>query len=358
MSRDGQAQSKEKMTCGRSSRSALATTLTSSCLVVSAVAVNPPPPLVSFTDYPVVGILDRLLIDKTTGCNITMGNGSSATKISACSLSTMPPPVRPRVEKSRIDQSLRTKKNAEVFTPSWLCKKMNDFLDREILGCVEPVECVVNHQAVAWQQYVDTRILEISCGEAPFIVSRYDAVTGEIIPLKDRSGILDRKLYFVSKYAKDEAEWKKWAVRAYESVYGYEYQGDSLVIARANLLITFAENVEARWGRKATKKELTEIANRIVWNFWQMDGLKGTVTHRKDEQLLPGFEDCEKRQEAVQGEFDLGTVLTQRRRVAERNLRLAQAVQSHLQRHKKEGGKNHEVRLRNRQPAVSGGDYR
>ena len=33
-----------------------------------------------------------------------------------------------------------------------------------------------------WKQYVDSRRLEITCGEAPYIVSRYDTSTGEIIP--------------------------------------------------------------------------------------------------------------------------------------------------------------------------------
>jgi type II restriction enzyme len=143
-----------------------------------------------------------------------------------------------------------------------------------------------------WRRYVDTRILEITCGEAPFIVSRYDAATGKLIPVKERIGLLDRKLRAVNENAADEEEWMKWAVRAYESVYGYEYQGDSLAIARANLLITFAENLEARWGRKATTHELTAIANRIVWNFWQMDGLMGMVSVWKtiEIQHLPGFD--------------------------------------------------------------------
>ena len=31
-----------------------------------------------------------------------------------------------------------------------------------------------------WKKYVDSKRLEITCGEAPYIVSRYDAATGEI----------------------------------------------------------------------------------------------------------------------------------------------------------------------------------
>ena len=65
-----------------------------------------------------------------------------------------------------------------------------------------------------WQAYVDARRLEITCGEAPFLVQRYDAATGEMIPLADRQGFLDRKLRLVNAYAEDEATWFKWAVRA------------------------------------------------------------------------------------------------------------------------------------------------
>ncbi len=122
---------------GRQTRSVLATTLSSSCLAVSAVAVPTPVPqnLVSFTDYPVSNVLEKLLIDKTTGRRLTMGGAQgAATEITPALLSRKPSPVLPRVEKSRETQGARTKKNAEVFTPSWLCAKMNDFLDREIIA--------------------------------------------------------------------------------------------------------------------------------------------------------------------------------------------------------------------------------
>ncbi len=235
----------------------------------------------------------------------------AAIEITPSLLSRKPSPVLPRVEKSRETQGARTKKNAEVFTPSWLCAKMNDFLDGEIISTqmrreAEEVKAggasvgaPANGRAVSmkppcvgWQKYVDVRILEITCGEAPFIVSRYDAATGKLIPVKERIGLLDRKLRAVNENAADEEEWMKWAVRAYESVYGYEYLGDSLAIARANLLITFVENLEVRWGRKATIHELTTIANRIAWNFWQMDGLTGKVSVWKTIEILhlPGFD--------------------------------------------------------------------
>ena len=51
-----------------------------------------------------------------------------------------------------------------------------------------------------WQHYVDSRRLEITCGEAPYLVSRYDVSTGElIVPPIRRIGILDRKLRIVGE---------------------------------------------------------------------------------------------------------------------------------------------------------------
>ena len=72
--------------------------------------------------------------------------------------------------------------------------------------------------------------LEVTCGEAPFLASRYDAATGEMIPVARRIGILDRKLRVVSENAATEEEWRKYATHAVQSTYGYEYQGDNLFV--------------------------------------------------------------------------------------------------------------------------------
>ena len=345
----GKKKGKEKSRDARSVSSAIKTTI-SSCIAASAVASSAAP--VEFGIYP-EGVLEKLVEDKTfsdaqAGVKRNIVFGTDAYKdeypncdiyspITAKFLMRCPAPVKPRVEKSRDEQSSRTKKSAEVFTPFWLCGKMVDYLDAEIVSTQRrsDAECAENSSRVEhveradgragaprtppvdWRSYVDARVLEITCGEAPFIVSRYDAASGELIPIEKRIGVLDRKLRMVNENAADEAEWLKWTVRAYESVYGYEYQGDSLAIARFNLLVTFEENLQVRWGRKPKYPELVKIANRIAWNFWQMDGLKGTATHRVGEQFLPGFEYCEKKPEAEQGELALGDLSTQGCRVAE-----------------------------------------
>jgi hypothetical protein len=87
----------------------------------------------------------------------------------------------------------------------------------------------------------------------------------------------------VSENAATEEEWRKYATHAVQSTYGYEYQGDNLLLARVNLLLTYAEHLQARWQRKPTKEELQPIANIISWNLWQMDGLHLSVPGGKPQ---------------------------------------------------------------------------
>ncbi len=201
--------------------------------------------------------------------------------------------IQPRVTKEQAEQAERTRQKAEVFTPSWLCNKMNNHCDEEWFGkaCVFNTEREKDREInpdpipfkndTEWQAYVDSRRIEITCGEAPYIVSRYDAATGELIPVERRIGFLDRKLRVVNENTHTEADWLKWVIRAFRSVYGYEFQGDSLIIARVNLLETFVDYMKVRWNREPTEDELAEIAEIIVWNIWQMDGLTGFIPFAK-----------------------------------------------------------------------------
>lgn len=168
---------------------------------------------------------------------------------------------------------------AEVFTPSWIVKMMNetiykDWIEKENRPLKE-----------VWQRYVMTTHIEITCGEAPFLSSRYDAVTGEVIPINERFGILDHKLQVINDYCSDE-EWTRWALLALGSVYGYEWQGDSLLLAREALLATFCEFHEQRFGAKADVKNMLMAAEIISWNVWQMDGLKGVVPASCHDQKI------------------------------------------------------------------------
>lgn len=180
--------------------------------------------------------------------------------------------IMPRAMKSRDEQQRRSRQMAEVFTPSWLVGKMNDVIDEEWIGLHKELDENKN----AWQDYVLATRLEITCGEAPFLTSRYDTVSGEPIPIAERTGILDRKLRLVNDNSSDE-EWAHWALLALGSVYGYEWQGDNLLLAREALLATFNEYHEQRFDKRAAKATIFRAADIISWNVWQMDGLKAVV---------------------------------------------------------------------------------
>lgn len=198
--------------------------------------------------------------------------------------------IVPRSVKSRQQQQQRSREMAEVFTPSWICNAQNNLVDdawfgREGVFNTENADhtWTVNPAPVAfpegktWRDYVRDTRLEITCGEAPYIVSRYDTVSGEPIPIEQRIGMLDRKLRVVSENVDNSADWLKWAQVAYQNVYGYEWQGDNLLLARENLLMTFVDYYTAKFSKEPLLKSLLYIAYIISWNFWQMDGLKGVI---------------------------------------------------------------------------------
>ena len=175
--------------------------------------------------------------------------------------------IRPRVLKSKENQTDRAKDMAEVFTPSWVCNAQNNLVD-EAWWAVE---------GRTWEDYVRSTRMEITCGEAPYLASRYDATTGDMIPLQNRIGLLDRKLRMVSENTSSSEDWLSWACVAYQNIYGYEWQGDNLFLARKALFYTFIEYYQAKFETAPPMESINEIANIISWNLWQMDGLKGVV---------------------------------------------------------------------------------
>ena len=199
--------------------------------------------------------------------------------------------IKPRVEKTKQEQLTRVRDKAEVFTPSWICNKQNNLVDnawfgRENVFNVEQEKTWTATQekivfptedGKTWQDYVKANRLEISCGEAPYLASRYDTVSGNTIPVKERIGLMDRKLRVVSENVDDEQEWYEWAKQAVKSVYGYEWQGDNVLLARENLLFTFSDYYEDKFGVYPIKEYLREIAEILSWNIWQMDGLKFVI---------------------------------------------------------------------------------
>ncbi|MCI2108875.1 MAG: restriction endonuclease subunit M [Bacteroidales bacterium] len=219
--------------------------------------------------------------------------------------------VQPRVKKTKAEQQSRARDKGEVFTPSWICNRQNNLVDNEWFGFnnafneetdegwitkKDPVSFPTS-KGFTWQDYVSDTRLEITCGEAPYLISRYDTITGEIIPVHDRIGLLDRKLRVVAENTASPEEWFEWVLIAYQNIYAYEWQGDNLLLARENALYTFDDNYKEKFGVMPTKEMVRKIAEIISWNFWQMDGLKGVIpnTCHDDVQEIPSlFGDSEK----------------------------------------------------------------
>ncbi len=246
-------------------------------------------------------LLNLLLYDKTTKKNIIWATDDYASFGSEYQTECEIKPelitgkysmlIRPRVAKSLEAQENRTKDRAEVFTPCWVCNTQNNLIDQQWFGKrdIFNIETDQNWNETlskikfhsqgnkTWKKYVDVKRLEVSCGEAPYLVSRYDTVTGELIPLKKRIGLLDRKLRVVSENTSGEKEWFEWALRAYQSIYGYEFQGDNLLLARENLFASFIEYYQNKFDSNPSLEQLTDIAGVISWNIWQMDGMKYVV---------------------------------------------------------------------------------
>ena len=199
--------------------------------------------------------------------------------------------IKPRTKKSKVEQTKRIRDKAEVFTPAWVCNKQNNLIDtawfkQENVFNVETImswkatrKKIVFPEGKAWYDYVKELRMEITCGEAPYLVSRYDTTTGNIIPVMDRIGLLDRKIRIVNENVKEENEWYEWIKEAFKSIYAFEWQGDSLLIARENLLYTFSDNYKYKFEKKPTVEQVKEIANIISWNIFQMDGTKFVVPY-------------------------------------------------------------------------------
>ena len=171
--------------------------------------------------------------------------------------------IRPRVLKSKEQQSDRVKDMAEVFTPAWVVKKMVDY--------IAPFQSSPKEDRAL--DFLTLRCLELTCGEAPFLVSRYDATTGASIAINERVGMLDRKLGMINSQQLNDDDWLVQVRQAFQTTYGYEWQGDSLLLARENLLYTFVDYYEARFGSKPDVTLIQDFAKIISWNLWQMDGL-------------------------------------------------------------------------------------
>lgn len=273
-------------------------------------------------DYP--DVMAELLRDHTTGRNIFWGTndyealGDGYDFFSEILIASITGEngqvIKPRVLKTKENQTGRAKEMAEVFTPSWVCNAQNNLIDNAWFGregvfneesadqrtWKATTEPITFPEGKTWKDYVRATRMEITCGEAPYLVSRYDTTTGEFIPLDQRIGLLDRKLRVVSENTQTSGEWLDMAQEAYKNTLGYEWQGDNLLLAREALLVSFLEYYMAKFGKKPLAKSLKYIAYIISWNIWQMDGLRGVVPCScKDGEIVKVY-DLFGEQECVQ----------------------------------------------------------
>ena len=203
--------------------------------------------------------------------------------------------IQPRAKKSREIQQQRITDKAEVFTPAWICNKQNNLVDSAWFGregvfnteidtpdgqhdWQPTIEKIEFPEGKTWTDYTRAPRMEVACGEAPYLVSRYDAtVCDSLIPIEKRIGLFDRKLRVVGENTDTAEEWLVEAFNALHSTYGFEWQGDNLLLAREAMLYTFAEHYEAKFHQQLDTKTLENAAYIISWNLWQMDGIKCVV---------------------------------------------------------------------------------
>lgn len=229
-------------------------------------------------------ILLQLLQDRSKNASILWNHlDENCPNIEITCLHVLEKRISPRNQKTDSKQKSRTKSQAEVFTPAWVCNIQNNLIDKKWFNGECPFNAEQNKSwktsqgkikfpnEKTWLGYIQQTRLEICCGEAPYLTSRYDSVTGEDIPVKERIGLLDRKLRVVSENTFTKKDWLTHAVTAIQNIYGYEKNGDSLFLARSNLLFSFIDFFQEKFLQEPSISSLKKIATIISWNLWQMD---------------------------------------------------------------------------------------
>lgn len=232
-------------------------------------------------------LLKILLKDNTTGSNIKWGTNSyinhgysfrNNQEITSDLITGWYEGfIRPRAEKELDIQLDRQRNKAEVFTPSWIVKLQVD-------------AALEDMQDLPLIDFIQTKWLEITCGEAPYMVNRYDMNTGDIIPLKNRAGFIDVKFSKLNEEIESGDKWVKLALEIYKASYGYEYQGDSLMLARENLILTFIDNYFYMFGAFPNEKLLLNVSKIVSVNVFQMDGLTYEIPYSVVEAKESGIQ--------------------------------------------------------------------
>lgn len=241
-----------------------------------------------------IGVLGTLLKDNSTDGNIVWGTsayeglGAEYRATDEMTVDAITGDriemIRRRARKDKDERTNLTRSHAEVFTPTWICKLMIDHAD----------EAWLQNQTreASWKEIIQSPRLEITCGEAPYLFGRYDAANGNPIAFEDRIGIYDRKLYLIAANTSRRQDFMRWAIKALQSTYGYEFQGDNLLIARINAFATIEEALDCAGYKPLEQSEAEGIAETISWNLWQMDGLTKCVpfgSHKEENPQMDLF---------------------------------------------------------------------
>lgn len=224
--------------------------------------------------------------------------------------------IVPRVEKTQAEQKRRVKEKAEVFTPLWLVNTMNNLVDekevaKDAFNIEQEKSWIPTSSPVKfadekdWIRYIASRRLEMCGGEGPYLFSPYDPTTGTYLPVRDddgrfqRIGLLDRKLRVASENAENMSEWEFIAQVAVSATFGFEWQGDNLLLARLNLINTYLDywldfakaSESSRPTRKQIETRTIEVAQWAAKQIWQMDGLRQTIPNTCSQTCVA----CKKR---------------------------------------------------------------
>ena len=134
--------------------------------------------LIKLDAYPIRGLVRRLLQDKTTRKNIMFASDSytdygagyrdNSQMTEGVLLGFDSCDIQPRVYKAAAEQTERTRKRAEVFTPAWIVNQMNNHCDAEWFGHLDVfnkqdeqsweinTEPILFPEGKDWKQYVDS----------------------------------------------------------------------------------------------------------------------------------------------------------------------------------------------------------
>lgn len=279
-------------------------------------------------------VLETLLIDRTTGGNILWGTDDYRRSVDDADFAHNSQIlielitgendgiIKPRAKKSYDAKKARSKDKAEVFTPAWICNAQNNLVDEAWFGYKNPFNApntsknspheytvaplkkndpeqkVKFPEGKTWKDYVVLNRMEMTCGEAPYLVNRYDS-DSPTVRFRDRVririGLLDRKMRVICENASSKEEWMQFTLLAYKHTYGFEWQGDNLLLARENMLLSLFDYYQFQFSTDEMPpiEFVREIAIVISWNLWQMDGttLQLIYSPKKSYNHQPMFDE-------------------------------------------------------------------